>query len=566
MTPDFLSVCRLDFTPLAPIHIGSGEDLDPTSYVLEADTFYEFPSSALATILDDADRSQLLRLVDGSRDEQVLTGVQEFFFKRREALVAHASRAVRATSGVQELHKSRIGTTAQRETGAINRLEIERLFSHPDTRAPILPGSSAKGAIRTALLNQENQGRPLADGEESLSDRKKSRKLQERLFGYRGGFAADPMRLVHVADAMYRSADAIDTFLADTAILFAVNRKRRKVFGKDDSEIRSQAERKGLYQTLEVLPALQWRSLRGSLTVHRTHLPASGGRLPRDDLRWTTEGIARACNQFYRPDFEDEAKEMRDRGFLDERWYEAIRKIMEDGLAELLDSHRAFLLRVGRHSGAESVTLNGVRNIRIMTPRGQENRFEGEATTWWLASSRIDAWSGLLPFGWVLVEMTEGDESTPSRPGITEVIRSFHAESGAQEWRGRVVQRRAERRREQEMAASRQAEVERRRREQEAMERAHEAKRAAMTNEERTLDDLRALFAKTQQAGAPPQTQGGELASHANQLLKAAREWPEVLRPQAADLIEEIFRTIGFPKGRKGRERKQQISDLRGNA
>ena len=183
-----------------------------------------------------------------------------------------------------------------------------------------------------------------------------------------------------------------------------------------------------------------------------------------------------------------------------------------------------------------------------------------------MASDRIDASTGLLPFGWVLVEMTEGDGAPASRSEIGEALNSFHAESGEREWRANIMQRRATLREEQEAEAARRMEAEQRRREQEAVERDREARRARMTTEERELDELRTLFDKAQQPGALPQTQGGELAGRANQVLRTAKEWPETPRMQAADLIEEIFRTIGFPKGKKGRERRQQISNLREGA
>ena len=168
MTPDFLFSCRLAVTPLSPVHIGSGEDMDPTSYVMDADALYEFSSSALSAVLDEADRNRLLGLVDGEQGERALTGVRRIYLReRRDGLITHASRAVQAATGVRELYEDRIGTVAQTETKAINKLEIERTFSHPDTCIPILPGSSLKGAIRTALLDRENDGRGLEDNEKS---------------------------------------------------------------------------------------------------------------------------------------------------------------------------------------------------------------------------------------------------------------------------------------------------------------------------------------------------------------------------------------------------------------
>ena len=560
MTPDFLSCCRLDLTPLSPIHIGSGEDMDPTGYVLDGDALYEFSPSTLAALLDEADRNRLLGLVAGTQGERALTEVRTFLFERRDGLVAQASRAVRAAPGVRDLYEQRIGTVAQAETRAINKLEIERTFSHPDTRAPILPGSSLKGAIRTALLDRENDGRDLERKERSLEPRQRSPELQQRLFAYRG-FETDPMRLVHVEDAMSSGDFATNDLAADTAIAFAVNRKKRKITSKDGGEIRSQAEQKGPYQTLEVVPALRWRAFRGGLRLHRTDM--HNRRMPRTDLRWTAADIAGACNRFYRRHFARETEALRERSLLDERWYDTVQGLMAEGLAERLDSNRAFLLRVGRHSGAESVTLDGVRDIRIKTPGDQEDRFEEEATTWWLASERIDASSGLLPFGWVLVEMTEGDGEPAPSPGIAEVLDSFHADSGERKWRDEVMQRRAALRQGREAQAAKRADAERRRREQEAAEREREAKRAAMTDEERKLDELRHRLDSARKEGASRHRQGGELAGHAIEVLKDAREWPEPVRLQAADLVEKIFEWIGFPKGDRGRERKQRISDLR---
>ena len=555
MTPDFLSSFRLDLTPLSPIHVGSGEDLDPTRYVLDAGTLYEFPAAALARALDEADRKRLLALADNTVGTRALAGIQKLFGERRNVLVAHSSRAVRAATGVQRLYEDRIGVVAQSETGAVNRLEIERLCSHPGTSAPILPGSSLKGAIRTALLDRENRG-------QALGPREKSPKLQQRLFRYRD-FSTDPMRLVHVADAMCSSAcEAEDGVSSDTAVMFAVNRKKRRIVGKDGGEVRSQAERKGLYQTLEVVPALRWRAFQGGLTLHRPG-PADDRRLPTVELRWRAADIASACNRFYRPILEREMTAMRERGLLDRRWDAAVQALMEGGLTEILGADRAFLLRVGRHCGAESVTLEGVRNIRIMTPRNQEDREEDEATTWWLAADRVDAASGLLPFGWVLVEWTEADAAVPPRPALAGVIDAFHAASGEPEWRAGAVRHLAEVRQEQALAAARRAEAERRRQEREEAERRRVEERAAMTDEERALDDLQALFARSKQTGASPQMQGGELAHRTMQLLHAAKEWPDRPRLQAADLLEEIYRAIGFPKGKKGRERRQRISDLR---
>ena len=42
----FLESCRLLISTLSPVHIGCGEDYDPTNYVIENHTLYEFEPGA----------------------------------------------------------------------------------------------------------------------------------------------------------------------------------------------------------------------------------------------------------------------------------------------------------------------------------------------------------------------------------------------------------------------------------------------------------------------------------------------------------------------------------------
>ena len=554
MTPAFLDTFRLDITPLSPVHIGSGEDLDPTAYVLDENSIFEFSAGALGQVLDSAERTKLLNLVNGAKGERVLAGIQRFVFDHKEGLIAHSVRALRPASGVKELYEQRLGTVAQSETGAINKLEIARHSSHPGTSTPVLPGSSLKGAIRTALLNRENRGRRLIGKEDS-------RKLQQRLLGYENfKLEKDPMRLVHVADAMCVMRGSADGLAAETAVAFAVNRKKREQIGSDGEKVRSQAERNGLYQILEVVPALNWRMFQGSISIHARNLQHD--RLPRKELRWTADDLATACNEFYFPIFKNDLEKLKARGLLSDQWSVAVSRI-DRKLNELLNNKRAFLLRVGRHSGAESVTLDGVRSIRITTPRNQQDRCENEATTWWLASDRIDSNKNLLPFGWLLVEMTANGHSPPSRTEISTPMQEFRDKSGERQWADKALRRRTEMLKQSEERAAKREAAEERQRITKERARRREDERARMTEEERRLDELQRLLDAVKQGHKVPQGHGGPLAQNAVQVLRDASNWPEAPRLQAADLVEAIYGTIGYPKSKKGRDKKQQIAALR---
>jgi hypothetical protein len=71
----------------------------------------------------------------------------------------------------------------------------------------------------------------------------------------------------------------------------------------------------------------------------------------------------------------------------------------------------AFLIRIGRHSGAECVTIDGFRNIKVLGKQGERPRQLPNSTTTWLASDEPNPAnnSGLLPFGWAVLEVVDFD-------------------------------------------------------------------------------------------------------------------------------------------------------------
>lgn len=58
-----------------------------------------------------------------------------------------------------------------------------------------------------------------------------------------------------------------------------------------------------------------------------------------------------------------------------------------------------FLLRIGKHSGARAVTIDGIRSIKIMKGKGNKPSFEQEETTIWLTDHK--------PFGWLICEIVK---------------------------------------------------------------------------------------------------------------------------------------------------------------
>ncbi|MEZ5537178.1 MAG: type III-A CRISPR-associated RAMP protein Csm5 [Thiolinea sp.] len=408
---NFLSSHRLHITPLSPVHIGCNETYEPTNYVIDGDALYEFNADNAIASLPKAAQEQLLKIVSGKPNEEMLKQVQAFFHQHREVLMAQAEHYFPVGEGVAELYDKRIGKTAQHESRGkqvINKLEIERSSYNLMDRKPMFPGSSIKGAIRTALLDEVNDGNPLSQEIRGKKPFQQNQALQESLF--EGRFATDPMRLVSVGDARWSAEDAAP----GNEIRFAVNRQRKPKEGQRLQQ--SMAEEKGLYQILECVSSLQPRCLTTTLNLHKPQVLSNRqtDKLPKSELQWSARDIAAACNRFYQKLLMREVEAMRKQNYLDGDWLTVMGQLLSAEMLQKLERNEAFLLRVGRHSGAEAVTLEGVRNgqIRIKSSKKGGDKFMDAPQTWWLAASDTDSKGSMMPFGWVLIEI-DADTSQP---------------------------------------------------------------------------------------------------------------------------------------------------------
>ena len=538
---------RLAITPLSPVHMGTGEDYEPTGYVIDRGALYEFDGIAALQALPVAERERLGRMLEQRPNEDMLRQVQSFFHQNRERLIAVSRHQVKVNSTIEAFYGERVGQVVQNEQGGRNvqnKLEIERTAYTSASGAAILPGSGLKGAIRTALLDAVNEGRPLPTP--LKGDRQANRKLQEHLF--KGKFHTDPLRLIRLGDAALTKPDNFST-----EVRFALNRKKQAVKNRDGVLVQSQAEQHGLYQLLECLPSFQARAFDGSLSIQGTGGVESQD-WPESARRFRLPEITVACNRFYRPKLDAELKLLRSRGYLDTDWRQRLQSLLDGPVGQSLDANNAFLLRVGRHSGAESVTLDGLRNIKIMKGKG-EAEYLDHAKTLWLVGDERQIQTNLQPFGWLLVEPFDDPSQLPpwqedaGNPAIAA-------------WRTDVRERQAE------MAAKLEQERKREAERKRAVEKAEfeatvrKAQLESLSEEGRKIEGLRELFAKDKAVNR--KQAGGELASSLVALLKDAEEnWQGQECAELADLALEIYGFIGWPASKKKRQRKAQIEAIR---
>lgn len=547
---------RLHITPLSPVHIGTGQSYEPTNYVIEDGILHEFDTGSVIDAISAKDREGLLAIANRKPNAEMIKALQQFFHERRALLKPWAVNRIPVLPGVARLYDRNVGQTAQREADGgevLNRLEIDRCAYDPISRKPVLYGSSIKGAIRTALLDKAND-------HNRAHERKGLHEFQGRLFKYRDPergklkLELDPMRLVQLSDAPLQTRDDLPM----AQIHLAVNRKKQPVVDANGELRKAMGE--NLYQILECVPGWRYRAFSAQINLQQVSRVDQALDLPHASFHWPMSAIASACNEFYWGAFTSEVKILKQREFLDVSWGRSALQLYAQ-IKDKIQRGEAFLLRVGRHSGAESVTVSGARNgnIRIMKGKGQQPDFADTAKTLWLAADTKDQQTGLLPFGWLLVEVQPFDAAEQEWPELRalcephlEPARAFASKVNQQ--REKLEQAKAQ------AEAARQAEQEQARLKAEhaALMAREEAERqallAAMSENALAVEKLKDRMSP----GNKGRRQGDRLYQEVNQLIKTASEWSvedqQVLKAGAVAIFEHL--------GLKKDDYKKLIRDL----
>jgi CRISPR-associated protein Csm5 len=359
---------------LSPVHIGCGTDYDPLGYVIDGNEneLCSFTPGDLASVLDPEEFGHLEEISE-MPGASGLNEMRRFIGQHVQSIREVASHRVQVAAGISNEYGNAIGG-GRRSPG---QLEIARTFHNPISNDPIIPGSSIKGAIRTAVLSALNDG----------DERPDKRNYARDLLG--GIFSEDPFRLVKIADASHQKVEGAKL----AKIVYAVNKYRAP-----DGDLLSG---KGITVRLETIRCFYEAEYSFYSSLNLTQLGNVRGKTPRNDLRWGFSQIGKMCNDFYRPKLE---KDLQTLGGQNDDWVRWVKqKVLEDKtVGPRLGANNAFILRVGHHSGAESVTMDGARSIMIRRGRGQTS-YEKQATTQWFTADKPDSSIGLLPFGWMLV-------------------------------------------------------------------------------------------------------------------------------------------------------------------
>lgn len=395
---------KLKISNFSPLHIGMGSDEDYTPFnsIIKDNVLINFDTLDLAGLLTDKEKFQLNNLVkdclnpNGSSAAKLLK-IREFIADKDVYVYEKAKKVVPVTTTVQSKYNANINKAAKKENQVINDLAFTRTYYNKISHKAVIPGSSIKGAIRTALLNYENAG------DKRSHDRKKANALEKELL--HGSFQTDPMRLISVADT---SSMNTGDYGYDTVVGFVLN-VAKKFKDKASIPIR-----------VETIAPMREHSFDSSITIQNVGRYHKDGKTP--NIEYSIKTIVKACNNFYLNILKDEFARLEDSEYINEGWKKVARSCLSGNIAREIEAGRAFVLRVGRFSGSEAITIDGARKI---------NRYEEkeQSKTMGLYSDSDKPVENMFPMGWVVVQL---DNSPSLAQDFTEIRTDGYKQSFTQ--------------------------------------------------------------------------------------------------------------------------------------
>jgi len=215
----------------SPVHIGCDDLYEPTGFAVDDKTnsLVVFDPVSFISSLNQNDRNKFSEICKKGTIESI---IEIYRFLRNRPV---KGRSVSFCTGFKSHYDKVLGLNSNMIKKELNRFEIQRTAYSPFDQRPYIPGSSIKGALRTAYLNK------LASINNYKKDRKGNQKLEEKLLkldGEKPGdkIFKDPFRLIKVSDFM--PAGDIKT-----KIFYIINKKKTA----------SQKEASGPYQILETI-------------------------------------------------------------------------------------------------------------------------------------------------------------------------------------------------------------------------------------------------------------------------------------------------------------------------
>ncbi|MFH1672277.1 MAG: type III-A CRISPR-associated RAMP protein Csm5 [Pseudomonadota bacterium] len=330
---------------LSPVHIGAGYDIDPMSYIIKSGKLYRIALDNVVAAMDDEVRAAFETLIDKGN----LIEIRKFIANKVNA-DQDAVSSTEVSPEIEDLYRSKLGDIQ-------NQLLIFPFIRTEGDKVPLIPGSSVKGAIRTAVISEMAKSSKLPHP----SENREIYEFESKVMRYKDG-KDDPFRGLRIRDKSMQDGDMI---IRDV---------------KNASK-----KRGGQLQTneIQIICEMTHSMVTGKPLSFETEISFDDNLFATSFLnkKLTIEQIITDCNAFYRDKMVQEHKNFYKGSNVEE---------VSNLLLNIPSDSKSFIIRLGRFSGVECVTLDNYRNPR--PPGGKK--------VWGTSRNLAE---GLYPMGWVRV-------------------------------------------------------------------------------------------------------------------------------------------------------------------
>lgn len=364
--------------PLTPVHIGSGETMDPMSYIIREEEKGVF----LYTI-------DLESWVEDQTNPQDLA---EFFQDRtlpeiRGHLASNVDPEVYGLASAQVLSRDVFEKYRMnlQDSQSANQLLIDDPIRNPFNGALLFPGSSVKGAIRTAIIDYLDQTLGL-----NLKKKKPGKEMDQTLNSVFG----PPNKPNTFQDLKVGDFEAN----MDEARVFTAREVRR------NQRDTAATPKNDCLATPSLCTEQYIPRFYSTLTLGRVfdedHPSAIRVKYQGKTYQWDLSQLLHQCTLFYQSRYWNEKEKFYKKEHLKDtdRALEPVDQVLNNLAPDEM------LLRLGHYSHVECVTVTDNR------PKGKKDRKNRPVfgTTRTLAH-------GLYPFGWVKIRLCDWDEYERAR-------------------------------------------------------------------------------------------------------------------------------------------------------
>ncbi|MBI4768710.1 MAG: type III-A CRISPR-associated RAMP protein Csm5 [Deltaproteobacteria bacterium] len=317
---------RVDIRPITPIHIGTGGEIGLLEYKVvrtkdqSSAEYFRFSIDKIMTRMDDQQKKEILEEIE-SKD---LKRIIRYITKVVTAKDVHYRIPASPTFAEEYFAK---------KDNPENQLNVQEMYRDPSSFKPVIPGSSLKGALRTAVINRMGLNKEILNVPYKY--------YEKTLLNYDDA-RNDPFRTVRVTDCLFSENN---NEIIGQVFNLKKDFAKMAIFQEQLMGELSGGDATG---TCEI-------SIEDHLQKIRQIVEYRGRRWRPLPIKIGVEDIIDACNDFYKKNLKDEYEK-----FYRNSSHLNLKKISEElnRLATSINGNgKECLVRLGRYSHIENVTI-----------------------------------------------------------------------------------------------------------------------------------------------------------------------------------------------------------------